>query len=72
MPGPSTRDLKPTRKPLASPLHPDEEEKRREEELNSLGDANRADGEHVESDEEQQARESETAFDQAITRIPPG
>ena len=27
---------------------------------------------HVESDEEQQARESEKAFDQAITRIPPG
>jgi hypothetical protein len=28
--------------------------------------------EHVESDEERQARESEKAFDQAITRIPPG
>ena len=30
------------------------------------------DVDHVESDEEQQARESEKAFDQAITRIPPG
>jgi hypothetical protein len=28
--------------------------------------------EHDESDEERQARESEQAFDQAITRIPPG
>jgi hypothetical protein len=28
--------------------------------------------EHVESDEERQARESEKAFDEAITRIPPG
>jgi hypothetical protein len=28
--------------------------------------------EHVETDEEQQARESEKAFDQALTRIPPG
>jgi hypothetical protein len=27
---------------------------------------------HAESDEEQQARESEKAFDQAVTRIPPG
>ena len=27
---------------------------------------------HIESDEERQARESEKAFDQAITRIPPG
>lgn len=27
---------------------------------------------HVERDEEQQARESEKAFDQAVTRIPPG
>jgi hypothetical protein len=26
----------------------------------------------IESDEEQQARESEKAFDQAITRLPPG
>jgi hypothetical protein len=26
----------------------------------------------VESEEEQQARESEKAFDQAITRLPPG
>ena len=30
------------------------------------------DDEHTETDEEQQARESEKAFDQAITRIPPG
>jgi hypothetical protein len=30
------------------------------------------DEEHVETEEEQQARESEKAFDQAITRIPPG
>ena len=30
------------------------------------------DADHVESEEEQQARESEKAFDQAITRIPPG
>ena len=28
--------------------------------------------EHVETEEEQQARESEKAFDQALTRIPPG
>ncbi len=28
--------------------------------------------EHVESEEERQARQSEAAFDQAITRIPPG
>jgi len=28
--------------------------------------------EHVETDEERQARESEKSFDQAITRIPPG
>jgi len=28
--------------------------------------------EHEESEEEQQARESEKAFDQAITRLPPG
>ena len=28
--------------------------------------------ERVESEEEQQARESEKAFDEAITRIPPG
>ena len=28
--------------------------------------------ERTESDEEQQARESEKAFDQAITRLPPG
>lgn len=28
--------------------------------------------EHEESDEEQLARDSEKAFDQAITRIPPG
>jgi hypothetical protein len=30
------------------------------------------DDERVETEEEQQARESEKAFDQAITRIPPG
>jgi hypothetical protein len=72
MPGPSTRDLKPARKPIAPSLHPDEEEKRREEELDSLADENRAASEHVESDEEQQARESEKAYDQAITRTPPG
>ena len=28
--------------------------------------------EHTESDKERQARESEKAFDQAITRMPPG
>lgn len=72
MPGPSTRDLKRAPQPLAPSLHPDEEEKRRQEELNSPADENRAAGDHVESDEEQQARESEKAFDQAITRIPPG
>lgn len=33
---------------------------------------NRADDEHTETDEEQQVRESEKAFDQAITRLPPG
>jgi hypothetical protein len=31
-----------------------------------------ADSEREESDEERQARESEKAFDQAITRMPPG
>jgi hypothetical protein len=30
------------------------------------------DDERVETEEEQQARESEKAFDQAITRLPPG
>ena len=30
------------------------------------------DDQHVETEEEQQARESEKAFDQAITRLPPG
>ena len=72
MPGPSTRDLKRAPTPLAPSLHPDDEEKRREEELGSRSDENRADAGHVESDQEQQARESEKAFDQAITRIPPG
>ena len=72
MPGPSTRDLERAPQPLAPSLHPDDEEKRREEELNSLADENRAATDHVESDEEQQARESEKAFDQATTRIPPG
>jgi len=71
MPGPSTRDLKRTKQPHAASLHPDEEEQRRERELGSHVDEHRTD-EHVESDEEQQARESEKAFDQAITRIPPG
>ena len=31
-----------------------------------------SDDERAESEEERQARESEKAFDQAITRIPPG
>ena len=31
-----------------------------------------AESEHAETDEEQQARDSEQAFDRAITRIPPG
>jgi hypothetical protein len=35
-------------------------------------DTSELDDEHVETEEEQQARESEKAFDQAITRIPPG
>jgi len=64
MPGPSKRKL-----PSAAP---DPEEKKRQEELASLPDENRVDTDHVESDEEQQARESEKAFDQAVTRIPPG
>jgi hypothetical protein len=59
MPGPSTRKLKPV----------DKEEQKRQQELES---DTRVDEEHVESDEEQQARDSEKAFDQAITRIPPG
>jgi hypothetical protein len=64
MPGPSTRKLQ--------PAAPDPEETKRQEELSSLPDENRVDTDHVESDEEQQARESEKAFDQAATRIPPG
>jgi hypothetical protein len=64
MPGPSTRKLQ--------PAVPDPEEKKRQEELSSLPDENRVDTDHVETDEEQQARESEKAFDQAVTRIPPG
>jgi hypothetical protein len=60
MPGPSTRKLKPV----------DKEEQKRQAELDS--DAQQVDEDHVESDEEQQARESEKAFDQAVTRIPPG
>jgi hypothetical protein len=55
-----------TRKP--KPV--DKEEQKRQEELQS--DAPQVDEDHVESDEEQQARESEKAFDQALTRIPPG
>lgn len=70
MPGPSTR--RPVKAPLGSTARPDEEEQRRQEELGSASDENRADSDHVESDDEQQARESEKAFDQAITRIPPG
>ncbi len=31
-----------------------------------------AESEHTETDEEQQARDSEQAFDRAITRVPPG
>jgi hypothetical protein len=60
MPGPSTRKRKPV----------DKEERKRQAELDS--DAQQVDEDHVESDEEQQARESEKAFDQAVTRMPPG
>ena len=60
MQGPSTRNPKPV----------DKEEQKRQQELAS--DAQPLDEDHVESDEEQQARESEKAFDQAVTRIPPG
>ena len=60
MQGPSTRNLKPV----------DKEEQKRQQELGA--EAQGVDEDHVESDEEQQARESEKAFDQAVTRIPPG
>ena len=60
MPGPSKR----------SPKRVDKEEQKRQQELDA--DAQPVDEDHVESDEEQHARESEKAFDQAVTRIPPG
>ncbi len=64
MPGPSKRKRPPTKHPLAPTPDPQEGINPRLEE--------RTDDEHPESDEEQQANESEKAFDQAITRIPPG
>ena len=38
----------------------------------TAGEMPSPDDEHVESDEEQQARDSEQAFDRALTRTPPG
>lgn len=64
MPGPSTRQ--PSKHPLSPTPDPEEGVNPR------LPDENRADDEHTETEEEQQARESEKAFDQAITRMPPG
>lgn len=72
MPGPSKRKHPPTQHPLAPTPDPQEGINPRLEELSSEPDENRADDDHSETDEEQQARESEKAFDQAITRIPPG
>lgn len=70
MPGPSTRKAK--QPPLVPAPHPDDEEQRRAEELRQVRNETRAGDEHVESDQEQQARESEKAFEQAVTRMPPG
>ncbi len=52
------------------PKVPDDVDAETDREGHAAGDA--SEREHIESDEEQQARESEKAFDQAITRIPPG
>ena len=46
-----------------------------EEVVENLADDERLESdedEHVDTEEEQQARESEKAFDEALTRIPPG
>jgi hypothetical protein len=64
MPGPSKRKRQATKHPLAPTPDPQEGINPRLEE--------QTDDDHTETDEEQQARESEKAFDQAITRIPPG
>jgi hypothetical protein len=72
MPGPSKRKRQATKHPLAPTPDPQEGINPRLEELKSEPDENRVDDDHTETEEEQQARESEKAFDQAITRIPPG
>ncbi len=69
MPAPSKRKRKPTKHPLLPTPDPQEGINPR---LEDQPDENRADDDHVETDEERQARESEKAFDQAVTRIPPG
>jgi len=58
MPGPTKRQ--PSKHPLSPTPDPEE------------GVNPRLPDEHAETEEEQQARESEKAFDQAITRLPPG
>lgn len=74
MPGPSQRKREPTKHPL-SPL-PDPEEGVNPRLPDAPAEAHRTGEErgkteHVETEAEQQARESEKAFDQAATRIPP-
>ena len=70
MPGPSNRQ--PSKHPLSPTPDPEEGVNPRLPDDELPPDENRADDDHQETDEEQQARESEKAFDQAITRIPPG
>jgi hypothetical protein len=62
MPGPSKHKREPTKHPLSPTPDPEEGVNPRLPDSELPG----------ETEEEQQARESEKAFDQAITRIPPG
>jgi hypothetical protein len=71
MPGPSKRRREPTNHPLAPTPDPEEGVNPRLPD-SELDDEARADEEREEGEEERQARESEKAFDQAITRFPPG
>jgi hypothetical protein len=70
MPGPSKRTREPTRHPLAPTPDPEEGVNPRLPET-ELPDEGRAEDDRGETEEERQARESEKAFDQAVTRIPP-
>ena len=71
MPGPSKRKREPTKHPLAPTPDPEEGINPRLPDEEAPGEK-RADEDGGETEEEQQARESEKAFDQAVTRIPPG